>query len=235
MLSTRPSIARAFLGPEANPNLSKVANSLPPSNSSYTAVLCNYVVRDDGGNLTRVFRPYLNLDQAYVRGTDFEIDYRRDVNWLARADESFSVRILGGKLDHRTNTVAGSVPDEFAGSLGYPDLTANATVSYGVGPWSVQLQQRYIDEVLLNRNWVEGIDIDDNTIQSKSWTNLVFGYTHEQPNSGFWRLNFNVQNLFDDDPPIIPSTGGGRFGAQITSNTYDVWGRRYELTFNYTL
>jgi iron complex outermembrane receptor protein len=201
----------------------------------FNQVLCDYVVRDDGGNLTRVFRPYLNLDQAYVQGTDFEIDYRRDVNWLARADESFSVRILGGKLDHRTNTVAGSVPDEFAGSLGYPDLTANATVSYGVGPWSVQLQQRYIDEVLLNRNWVSGVDIDDNTIQSKSWTNLVFGYSHEQPNSGFWRLNFNVQNLFDDDPPIIPSTGGGRFGAQITSNTYDVWGRRYELTFNYTL
>jgi hypothetical protein len=35
----------------------------------------------------------------------------------------------------------------------------------------------------------------------------------------------------DDDPPIIPSTGGGRFGAQITSNTYDVCGRRYQLTF----
>jgi hypothetical protein len=41
-----------------------------------------------------------------------------------------------------------------------------------------------------------------------------------------------VQNLFDDDPPIIPATGGGRFGAQITSNTYDVWGRGYQLGFN---
>jgi hypothetical protein len=41
-----------------------------------------------------------------------------------------------------------------------------------------------------------------------------------------------VQNLFDDDPPIIASTGGGRFGAQITGNDYDVWGRRYQIGFS---
>ena len=43
---------------------------------------------------------------------------------------------------------------------------------------------------------------------------------------------FNVQNLFDKDPPIIPATGGGRFGAQALNNTYDVLGRRYQLAFN---
>jgi outer membrane receptor protein involved in Fe transport len=50
-----------------------------------------------------------------------------------------------------------------------------------------------------------------------------------------WRLTFNVQNLFDDDPPIIASTGGGRFGAQITSNNHDVWGRRYQVGFSMEL
>ncbi|MBN1237583.1 MAG: TonB-dependent receptor, partial [Gammaproteobacteria bacterium] len=198
----------------------------------FNMVLCEYVVRDDAGNLARVLRPYLNLDQAYVQGLDFEIVYGRDVDWLRSPDESFSVRVLGGKLEHRTNTVAGSVPDEFAGALGFPELTANATASYRVGPWSVQVQQRYVDEVLLDRNWVEGVDIDDNTIQSKSWTNLVLGYGREMRSGGLWRLTFNVQNVFDKDPPIIPSTGGGRFGAQITSNTYDVWGRRYQLGFS---
>jgi outer membrane receptor protein involved in Fe transport len=132
--------------------------------------------------------------------------------------------------------VAGSVPDELAGALvgpaAYPELTANVTASYRFGPWSIQLQERYIDSVLLNRDWVEGVDIDDNTIQSKSWTNLVAGYRREMQSGSSWRLQFNVQNLFDDDPPIIPSTGGGRFGAQTTSNTYDVLGRRYQLSFN---
>jgi outer membrane receptor protein involved in Fe transport len=198
----------------------------------YNNVLCENVIRDSGGNLTRVLLPYLNLDQAYVEGIDFEIAYTRAVDWLPSDNESFSVRALAGKLDSRSNTVAGSVPSEFAGSLGFPELTANVTASYRFGPWFVQLQERYIDEVLLNRTWVEGVDIDDNTIQSKSWTNLSLGFGNEMGSGSQWRLTFNVQNLFDDDPPIIPSTGGGRFGAQITSNTYDVWGRRYQVGFN---
>lgn len=45
----------------------------------------------------------------------------------------------------------------------------------------------------------------------------MLGY-ERRTGCGTWRLTFNVQNLFDDDPPIIASTGGGRFGAQITSN-----------------
>jgi outer membrane receptor protein involved in Fe transport len=147
------------------------------------------------------------------------------------------VRLLGGTLDTRTNTVAGSVPDELSGAYGtpagtLPELTANITASYRFGPWSVQLQERYIDEVLLDRTWVEGVDINDNTIDAQAWTNLVLGYQHAARGSGMWRLTFNVQNLFDDDPPIIPATGGGRFGAQAVSNTYEVWGRRYELSFN---
>jgi outer membrane receptor protein involved in Fe transport len=183
-----------------------------------------------------VLLPYLNLNRAYVQGIDFEIAYSRDVDWLRSPDESFSVRALGGKLENRNNTVEGSVPDEFAGSLfgpsAYPELTGNVTASYRFGPWSLQVQQRYIDSVRLDRNWVEGIHIDDNTIQSKSWTNLVAGYSREMDGGASWRLQFNVQNLFDDDPPIIPATGGGRFGAQTTSNTYDVLGRRYQLSFN---
>jgi outer membrane receptor protein involved in Fe transport len=45
-------------------------------------------------------------------------------------------------------------------------------------------------------------------------------------------LTFNVQNLFDEDPPIIPSSGDTRFGAQATDSAYDEYGRRYQLGFN---
>jgi len=201
----------------------------------YNMVLCDYVIRDTGGNLTRVLRPYLNLDQALVKGIDYEIDYSRMVDWTGMPDESFSLRFLGGRLQNRTNTVAGSVPTEFVDTLGYPEVTANVTASYGFGPWSVQLQERYIDSVKLNRTWVEGVDIDDNSIQSQSWTNLLVRYAREVSSGGRWSLALNVQNIFNDDPPVIAGNGGGRFGAQLTSNTYDLWGRRYQLTFNYQL
>jgi outer membrane receptor protein involved in Fe transport len=203
----------------------------------YTSqVLCQYVFRDDQGVLSRVFSPYLNLDSGRAVGTDFEFVYAKDVNWLDRHEESLSIRFLGGKLDERSSTVAGGVPAEFAGTRGptgiFPDLTANVTLSYRVGPWSAQVQERFIDEVILNRLWVEGIDVDRNTIPSRAWTNLVVGYGREMSGSGTWRLTLSVQNLFDKDPPIIPSAGDTRFGAQSTDAAYDEWGRRYQLGFN---
>jgi iron complex outermembrane receptor protein len=201
----------------------------------FNGVLCEYVIRDSSGNLIRVFRPYLNLDQAYVQGIDYEIAYNRRVDWTAMPDESLSIRLLAGDLQHRTNTVAGSVPTEFAGSMGFPELTANLTATYAFGPWSVQVLQRYLDSVTLNRTWVEGVDIDDNSVSSQSWTNFVLRYSRDVSSGGRWSLALNVQNLFDEDPPVIPATGGGRFGAQLTSNTYDVWGRRYQLSFTYDL
>lgn len=206
----------------------------------YNMVLCENVFRTTSGTISRVNRPFLNLDQAKVRGVDFEVAYRRDVDWFGIPDESVSLRLLGGKLDTRTNTVQGSVPDELAGARAtpagtLPELTANLTASYRFGPWAIQLQQRYIDELLLDRNFVEGIDIDDNTVSSQSWTNLVLSREGRGRGDGVWRVTLNVQNLFDDDPPIIPANPFFAGAAQAVDNTYDVWGRRYQVTFNYDL
>jgi outer membrane receptor protein involved in Fe transport len=38
-----------------------------------------------------------------------------------------------------------------------------------------------------------------------------------------WNVGLNVQNIFDREPPI--------FGG--TNNTYDQYGRRYNINFNY--
>ena len=96
----------------------------------------------------------------------------------------------------------------------------------------MQLQERFVDEVLLNRLWVEGVQIDDNTISSRAWTNLVLGFNGEMRESGNWRITLNIQNLFDKDPPIIAQSGDTRFGAQGTDALYDEFGRRYQLGFN---
>ena len=206
----------------------------------YNMVLCDNVFRTFDGTLSAVHRPFLNLDEAKVRGVDFEIAYSRDVDWFGSPNESFSLRVLGGTLDTRTNTVQGSVPDELAGARAtpagtLPELTANVTASYRFGPWSVQLQQRYVDELIMDRNLVEGVDIDDNTIDSQTWTNLVLSREGRGGGDGLWRVTFNVVNLFDKDPPVIPANPFFAGAAQVVDNTHDVWGRRYQLTFSYDL
>jgi iron complex outermembrane recepter protein len=206
----------------------------------FNMVLCEYVFRTTDGTLSAVHRPFLNLDRAKVRGVDFEVIYGRDVDWFASQNESFTLRLLAGKLDTRTNTVRGSVPDELAGARAtpagtLPKLTANLTASYTFGGWAIQLQQRYIDELTMDRNFVEGVDIDDNTISSQTWTNLVLSRQGQGRGDGVWRVTFNVVNLFDKDPPVIPANPFFAGAAQVVDNTHDVWGRRYQLTFNYEL
>lgn len=202
-------------------------------------VLCEYVFRDNTGHLTRVLRPYLNLDQAKVEGTDFEVDFRRPVNWFGGQSESFSIRALGGVLHSRTNTVAGGTPDELAGARSIagtlPKLTGSISATYNVGAWSAQLQEQFVGKVKLNKDWVEGVDIDDNTVGSQSVINLMVGYVHEVEGRGTWRINFNIQNLLDRDPPIVPAATDGRFGAQAVDYAYDNFGRRYQLGFSMSL
>ena len=66
-----------------------------------------------------------------------------------------------------------------------------------------------------------------NTIRSRAWTNLVLGYGRDMNAAHNWRVTLSVQNLFDKDP-----SADTRFGAQSTDNTYDEWGRRYQLGFD---
>jgi outer membrane receptor protein involved in Fe transport len=101
-----------------------------------------------------------------------------------------------------------------------------------MGPYSLMLRGRYFDSVLINNNWVEGVDVDDNVTASSTIWNLGLGYSGETANGSTWRATFNVTNLFDREPPIIASFSS-RFGTQTVSNDYDVFGRRYQLSFNY--
>jgi outer membrane receptor protein involved in Fe transport len=125
------------------------------------------------------------------------------------------------------------VPRDIAGGLDSPDLTMVGTANYKIGPYGIQLQQRYISDSLLNVDWVEGIHVDDNTVSSGNYTNLQFNYSSDFVRSGTWNVNFNIQNLFDRPPPIVPSFGGAG-NSQTIPNGYEIYGRQYQLSFGMT-
>ena len=83
----------------------------------------------------------------------------------------------------------------------------------------------------LNNTWIEGVDIDDNETASSTTWNTAFTYNGELSNGSSYRASFNITNLFDREPPIVPSFST-RFGTQTVSNEYDVFGRRYQLSLN---
>jgi iron complex outermembrane receptor protein len=195
--------------------------------------LCAQITRNpDTGVIGRIFNVYLNVAQARVKGVDTEVVYNAEPNLFGDLDESFSLRALAGYLIERADTPFGGVPFDVAGSLNAPKLTTVITGNYIVGRYSFQLQGRYIDSVKRNARWVEGVDVDDNSVSSSTWFNARVGYTRDTPGGATWRLSLNIQNLFDVHPPIIASFSS-RGGSQFVSNVYDTLGRRYDLTLNY--
>jgi len=205
-------------------------------NDGNTILCANITIDPATGYIGRVFNYYLNVAQSYVEGIDLEVQYRMEPNFFDSEFESFTVRALAGKLLTRSNTPLGGVPTETQGGIGTPELTTNVTMNYSVGPYSLQLQGRYIDSTLLStradRSEASGY-IDDNSVASSTWWNGRLGYNGETSSGSTYTIAMNVQNLFNKLPPIQPRYSS-RGGAQSTSSNYDTLGRRYALSFNMT-
>jgi len=196
-------------------------------------VLCDLVQRDAEGIITNVKNVFLNVDRALVRGVDYELLYRTEPDFFDDLSESLSFRLLAGVMLDNKDQPAGGRSVERAGGYQWPEVKTTAFLNYEIGDYSVGLQHRYYDSGLLNVNWIEGRDVDDNTVESQSVLNLILGYNRDLGDGREMRLSFTVTNLLNTDPPVIAAYGD-RGGAQLVTNSYDVFGRRYSLGLNYS-
>jgi iron complex outermembrane recepter protein len=219
-------------------------------NSLGTSPLCARVFRD---SLTQavvaVFNPFLNINNARVRGLDYEALWNRETDWFSSQSEQLTLRFLAGRLlEDSTTTPTGTVTD-LSGQLSEPDFRALASLRYQIGKFGVNWQQRYMAETGLNGpgpitilQFEPGVaanatqqTLDDATVQSKMYTDLTFTYDQELSSGRSWQLSLAITNALDEDPPVIPSFDQ-RFSSQGNpANAYDVYGRRYLLNFAYRL
>jgi iron complex outermembrane receptor protein len=193
---------------------------------------CSFIERDpSSGRINMVRNVFQNVNKAKVEGVDIEIGYTMEPDFFSDA-ETFSIRALAGYLGENSQTNLGGAPLDSAGGPGRPEWSTTLTATYTLGNWNAMLRAAYKDSVLVNSQWIEGIDVDDNTTASNTVFNAGLGYGDTTSAGARWRVSLNVLNLFDREPPIIASFNS-RFGTQTVSNDYDVFGRRYQLSFNY--
>jgi iron complex outermembrane recepter protein len=192
---------------------------------------CDLVILDQTGSVVKVFNPQLNLAKARVEGVDAEISYRIEPDFFGGQVESLNVRAIASNLEERSTTSANGTYSDLSDGTLYPRYTGTVSADYGIGPWSMQWQQRFISEMktVTTPAWIEGVDIDDNTTPFYSWTNAQIRYRGEMENGASWSVGFNINNLFDKAPADTNSVGGT--GGQGTG-TGDEYGRRYQLTLN---
>lgn len=194
------------------------------------APLCGLITRNaSSGVVERVLNVNLNVAAATTSGVDIEARYDKEIDLFSDQSESVNFRLFAGYIGE--NSVTTTVYRDDVGSQQTPEWNMSTTVGYNLGNYGVRLVGRYLDSTLNDVLWVEGRDVDDNSIASATIANLILIYRGETA-TGDWVASVNVTNLFDRDPPVIPSQSQ-RGGQQNISNNYDAYGRRYQLSLNY--
>jgi outer membrane receptor protein involved in Fe transport len=199
--------------------------------------ICDLITRVDTGTplIRNIFNVYVNVSEAVTRGADLEISYARPVNITGGNDESIALRFFANYLDQVSFQFEGAPVQNLAGELEYPEWLTSASFSYNRGPFSMTWQTRYRDSTTRDYDWVEGIDIEDNNVSGRTYTNLNLSYDFEWGSSNA-QAYFYVGNLFDEDPPLLASGIGGTSGRATFTNSggvgiFDVLGRSYNVGF----
>jgi hypothetical protein len=201
--------------------------------------LCSYIDRGADGFISTLYNLFINTAEARGRGVDFEFSYARPVS-LFGGDEHIRARLLASYVKELSTTQVGQPKVDRAGQTGLggaatgstlggaPDWQGTFSLSYERGPFEATVEERFIDSGIYDATYVEGIDIDDNSVASTSLTNLEVSYKGGLRESGEWQTYLNVTNLFDRDPPLV-ATWGFTGSTQTNSSLFDVYGRRYNL------
>jgi outer membrane receptor protein involved in Fe transport len=209
--------------------------------------LCSLITREgqvvNGVNqISLIGVPYYNQNAVEAKGIDFEVNYRKDVDWFG-GGELVGMRFLGSWLDERNNISSTGAVTRLAGTCettltcGLPEWTALLQGNYNRGPLSAFLSVRYTDSMLYNRAWnFNGNsvrwDVADNEIASETIVDARFNYRFEM-GGGNLDLFLNVNNLFDTDPEEALNVYSSNFSTGTGLGIYgESRGRRLSVGVN---
>ncbi len=190
------------------------------------------------GDIILVGDVFVNVAQAAVRGIDFEAGYNAPVN-LFGGDEMLGARVFASWLLERSETNSSGVTTDFAGQTGatqnsgvylpYADFKATGSITYSNGGFAALVQARHTGQGVQDVQLTEGVGIVDNTVDAVTYVDVRLGYTFELSGAEL-EVFGNVNNLFDEDPPVTPSYSAFLgYSSQYNASVYDVLGRRYTV------
>ena len=198
---------------------------------------CESITFNPDGTIAFVTNTRLNLASIHTRGIDLELNYGFAPEWL---DGKVRLRALATYVDKLTFTNPNGVQDRLGQvsnvnrTGGVPRLMGNAEIAYDADAWSVALQAKLIGKGKFSSLYTEGsgaaLTVNDNSVPAYAYFTL----------SGRYNINFGadrtvqlfavVNNLFDQDPPFIPSgAAGGANESSTNPGFYDVIGRFYRV------
>jgi iron complex outermembrane recepter protein len=205
------------------------------------ALYCQSITFNPDGSIAFITNTRLNLAQAATRGIDFELDYSQP-------------RFLGGRLSTRllatrvlklqSETPAG-VQDRlgqvsnFNRTAGVPKWTADAFADYERGPLRFGLETRLVGAGKFSTILHEGTganSVNDNHVPAFVYVTASAAYKMWSSGKRSIELFGIVNNLFDTDPPMIPSGAAGGINESSTNGQfYDVVGRFFRAGIRFSI
>jgi iron complex outermembrane receptor protein len=193
------------------------------------AALCNQIQRTNG-DIINILAPNLNLAGFKTDGLDIEASYRANLQDLFNGvDGNVGVRVLANYVG-KFATSDGVTVRDLAGSLGdqQPKWVVQATYWYENGPVRLAVTNRYIDSGVVSNDYLVPLQIDDNKVAARLYTNANLNYKFERW-GGRAEAFVNVDNLFNVKPP----RGFGWGYGLAASPQYDVVGTMFKIGVRY--
>jgi outer membrane receptor protein involved in Fe transport len=162
--------------------------------------LCS-AITFDSNVITQVQATLINADRATSEGIDLELAYGFDL-----AGWDTNVRVLATRISELTQTNNGVTTDfvtqvgqtsAFGPSSGGPEWRINYALNLSRDAWRLGAHVRYVGGGVQRVTWVEGVDIDDNNVASRTYVDLNASY---ELNDRFV-LYTAVNNVFNKAPP----------------------------------
>ncbi|WP_152980724.1 TonB-dependent receptor plug domain-containing protein [Stenotrophomonas ginsengisoli] len=166
-----------------------------------------------------------NVSRLYARGIDVGANYHVDIG-PGRLGLRFTGTWLRDNVTETTPGIAsGNVVSD--GSYTNPHFRATLATSYDLENWGIALNTRHHGAGKADVNATSAEQYDNNDVPSRTYYDLSLRYRLGKGQT----LNLAVQNLGDTLPPYM---GFGEPGIYANNTVYDVVGRSYSLSWNWT-
>jgi outer membrane receptor protein involved in Fe transport len=184
--------------------------------------------RSPANYLQRVNVAPLNVARTYTHGLDIDAGYRFPLaNLFEVSDAVITLRALANYApSYKQRETATAVVQQQAGvnAFNLVKLRTTLSVNYEDGPLSVNLQQRRIGK-LVRDNRANQVFLD-NEIDAVYYYNLAVSYKFDVMQRNLEAF-VNVNNLLDEQPPLLPFTNQPGLIYPTNQSLYDVVGRYY--------
>jgi outer membrane receptor protein involved in Fe transport len=187
-------------------------------------IYCDNLLRN-GATLTAIRQRTMNLSEARTKGVDLDLSYRRQ---LLGANSTF--RLIGTRLLEQSTTVPSATGATYTdrvgdANLGYAKWIISSLNNFEIGQLGFNVNARFISGGRFNTTYLPG-DIDPNFEDVGSNLTVDVGARYRLEGVGREsEIYVNVANVFDKDPPLLPSSA--LVGAQTNVTLYDTLGRYY--------